>query len=50
MSSKTLLRSAGEGGPFHLDDCPGGAPDAAPDAWPFTPEGDDPNDIRCALA
>ena len=50
MSSKKLLSSAGEGGPFQSDNCPGGAPDAAPDTWPFTPGGDDLNDVRCALA
>ena len=50
MSSEKLLSSAGEGGPFQSDNCPGGAPDAAPDTWPFTPGGDDLNDVRCALA
>ena len=46
MSSKKLLRSAGEGGPFQSDSLPGGASDAAPDTWLFTPGGDDLNDVR----
>ena len=50
MSSKKLLRRAGGGRPFPFDDCSGSKPDAAPDTWPFTPGGDDLNDISCALA